>query len=136
MDGHNHQRLAGMMSGYMSPYREVLAWLSQEPTSSLGLAKLILSLSKARHPFSLADCLASLTGPHRRLAMRVIRHYEEFGPNDELQTAAEEACRHHPRLLALSHAMTEAARDLIGTWVADHLADQARRQAGDQPTDG
>lgn len=126
-----------MSSAGMSPYREVLAWFSQEPYSgnSLGLAKLILSLSTTRHPFSLADCLTSITGPHRRLAMRVIRHYEATGPNDELQAAAEEACRHHPRLLALSHAMSEAARDLITLWVADHLADQARRQAGTPSTD-
>ncbi|URI07636.1 hypothetical protein MW290_03160 [Aquincola tertiaricarbonis] len=120
----------------MSPYREALAWFSQEPYggSSLGLAKLILSLSTSRHPFSLADCLASTSGPHRRLAMRIVHHYEENGVDDELHAAAEEACRHHPRLLALSHAMKEASRNLMAAW-ADDFANQARQQAGKPWTD-
>lgn len=114
----------------MSPYREALAWFSQAPTSTsaLGLAKLILSLSKAQHPFSVADCLASITGPQRRLAMRVIVHYEAAGANDELQAVAEELCRQIPRLAALGHAMNAAARELVSTWVSD-LAAEARRQA-------
>lgn len=122
-----------MINGGMNPYREALAWFAQAPSSasSIGLAKLILSLSKIQHPFSLADCLASITGPQRRMAMRIIAHYEEYGANDELQVVAEEVCRQMPRLVVLGHAMTQAARQLVTTWLDDQDNRACRRT--DQP---
>lgn len=114
----------------MNPYREALAWFTQAPSSlsSIGLGKLILSLSKAQHPFSVADCFASITGPQRRMAMRVIAHYEENGANDELEAVAKEVCNQLPRLVVLAHAMTDAARLLVTSW-ADSQTDVPRRPA-------
>lgn len=121
----------------MSPYREAFAWIAQAPDSdsARGLAKLILSLSSARHPFSLADCLRSITGPQIRLAMRVANHYAEHGEDDELQAVVTEVCRLFPKLVQLGQVMTEAARQLAREWLHDHLADAARRQPAKDPDD-
>lgn len=121
----------------MNPYREAFAWIAQAPDSdgARGLAKLILSLSSARHPFSLADCLQSITGPQIRLAMRVANHYAERSDDDELQAVATEVCRLFPRLVQLGQAMTEGRRQLTMEWLHAHLDDEARRQSGQKPDD-
>lgn len=102
----------------MNPYREALAWITQAhgTASALGLAKLILSLSDSQCPFSLADCLASLTGPQVRLAMRVANHYAEGGDDKELQAVGDEICRLYPRLVVLGEVMTNAARREAAIW--------------------
>ncbi|WP_046115990.1 hypothetical protein [Aquincola tertiaricarbonis] len=95
----------------MNPYRDALAWISQNPdaASAIGLAKLILSLAN-RSPFSLGECLATLSGPQVRLAMRVANHYAERGDDNELQAVSTEVCSLHPRLVVLGEIMTEAGR--------------------------
>lgn len=119
----------------MSPYREALAWIVQAPDSdgARGLAKLILSLANTQCPFSLADCLGSITGPQIRLAMRVANHYAENDGDEDLQVVALEVCRLFPRLVALGHAMTEAARQLARVWLREHLVDEASRKPGQIP---
>lgn len=107
----------------MSPYREALAWISQSPDqlSATGLAKLILSLGIECH-FSLADCLASLSGPQIRLAMRIANHYAEHGNEHELDAVTDEICRRYPRLLVLDEVMTSAAAIQTKRWQPERTA--------------
>lgn len=109
----------------MTPYEEAWRWIEGHPGagSSVGLAKLILSVWDERCCFSFRECVADLDDYRTAIAVRVLHHYARMGIEDaDLVAAGRAVVRMYPDLWELA--------------IAGHDAKTARSrelaQAGDQ----
>lgn len=97
----------------MTPYAEALEWIQSHPGtgSSVGLAKLILSLWNDDCGFSYRECIRALDPKRNELAVRVIHHFHAVGENQELIRIGHEVCDSYPKLWEISEIANEAKRE-------------------------
>lgn len=103
----------------MSAYQEAFDWIDQHPGtgSSLGMAKLILSLYNGRDfPFAFADCVRTFDGPRSDLAGRLAMEYAQFGETQELRVVGRNLHEKYPHLWELGAVAVEAMDDLRDKW--------------------
>jgi hypothetical protein len=94
----------------MTPYAEALEWIRLHPGtgSSLGLAKLILSLWNDDYGFSYRECIRAFDPEHDKLAVRIIQHFHQVGENQELIQIGHEICDGYPHLWEISEIANKA----------------------------
>jgi hypothetical protein len=99
----------------MSPYAEALQWVLLHPgtSSSIGLAKLLLSLWNDKCGFSYRLCIASLDSKLTALALRVIQHFHQVGEDKELIRVGYAVCDRYPHLWDLAMVAEKAQQEFI-----------------------
>ena len=104
----------------MSPYEEAFDFIVKYrgASSTIGMAKLILSLYNFRHPFGISECTLNFDGERCTLAIRVIAHYLEYGEDEELRIYGREIVKGFPDLLELSDAADDAKNAVRRKWQA------------------
>ena len=101
-----------------SPYEEALDFIHRntDSDSSIGFAKLILSLYKSAHAFGFAECTQSFDETRSNLACRMIAYYLEHGEDEELQQASMEIYKGFADLLELSSAANKSKEAVKMKW--------------------
>lgn len=106
----------------MSPYGEAYDFVVTYwgASSTIGMAKLILTLYNPRHPFGFGECTSNFDCVRCDLATRVVAHYLQYGEDEELRIYGREIVKSFPHLLELSDAANEAKDVIRRKWQAEH----------------
>lgn len=107
-----------------NPYNEALATILRHPGTSGagGLAKLVLSLYNQQCSFAFSECVGSLDGANTTLALKLVRHYAEYGETEALRNVGKQlADKHYPGLWEMGNAMRDARDALREQWKQDEL---------------
>lgn len=109
----------------MNPIDEAMQTIDQlhGTGSAEGLAKLILTLYNAVHPFSIRECFRSFDDTRTKLGLRMIDHFLTNGEDDSLLNAGQKIYDTWPSLVVLSNAGSNAKAEVLEKWRDEMLDD-------------
>lgn len=118
-----------MTTNFPTPYHEALHWIKANPTSgsSLGMAKLVMSLWNGDVAFSFRECISSFDQEREALALRLVQAFVAYGETAELVRIGHEINEFYPRLWELGTAGSLAQAALRRRW-----REEAEREADDE----
>jgi len=116
-----------------NPYLAGLALVKQNYGTSgqSALAKCILSLYNAQHPFSIGEILGPLDTNYSKVVLEMVSEYARHGETAELRQAGEYVYAEFPRLIQLSNAMSDARAEVRQVWQRQHEEEMRRLYPGD-----
>jgi len=102
----------------MTPYKDAINFIHRYPGtgSSIGMAKLILSIYNPIHSFGFADCVRSFDKEGCKLAEHIVTLYMVNGEDDELREVGYEIYKKFPSLVELSNAADKAKAEVDRHW--------------------
>lgn len=101
-----------------NPYLVALDLVKQNSGTSgqAALAKCLLSLYNREHAFSLGEVLGPLDSRYTKVVLDMVTAYADRGETEELREAGRYVYENFPRLVELSHAMSNARADVLLEW--------------------
>lgn len=90
------------------------------------LAKCILSLYNPTHAFSIGEILGPLDSNYTDVVLAMVHEYARHGETAELRQAGEWAYANFPRLIELSHVMSDARAEVRQMWKRQHEEEMRR----------
>lgn len=101
-----------------TPYHEALHWIQRHPgtSSTVALAKLVLSLWNSEAAFSFRECVSSLDLDRSELALRMAIHFVRNGEDRALQEVGDAVYQLMPHLWEVGCAGDRAKWKLQQEW--------------------